>query len=328
MGNLTKVWTDENGKAVPVQSFARCRMKRIHYNRERLERTHKDRVFTHGTKHRVHYEEMYGLVPMVRLMLKLTFLERVGRRNAESVFLNEFEVGLSNLPEGFDGCRILLITDLHFGGMEDFAEKLVGVVAGAEYDYCILGGDYSFRHYSQGWQEELDELVRFLKERSGVFAILGNHDVYDTAERLDGLGVEVLLNGHVCLERGGDRAYVVGVDDCHYYNAAEFEEAQVGIAEGAFKMLLCHSPEMYVEAERAGYSLYLAGHTHAGQLCLPGGVAVVSRTPGPRMLIKGLWRHGGMVGYTSSGAGSAGVAARFFCPPEIALMTLRRQSRT
>jgi len=303
-------------------------MKPIHDNRRKLELKHHEKLFTRGTRHVFHYENLYGAVPFVKLILAMTFLRKPGLRNAESLALNKVELRLKTLPAGFDGCRLLLITDTHFGSIDNFAEKIISIAERADYDYCILGGDYSLRFYRGHWRGELDKLARFLKAGSRVFAVLGNHDDYATAEQLHGHGVEVLTNEHVCLESGGDKIYLVGIDDCHYYAAAELQEAQEGIADGAFKILISHSPELYAEAAQAGFSLYLAGHTHAGQLCLPGGIVLMSRTPGPRMLVKGLWKHNDMVGYTSAGAGSAGVAARFFCPPELALLTLVRDGNS
>ena len=95
----------------------------------------------------------------------------------------------------------------------------------------------------------------------------------------------------------------------------------------AFRILLCHSPEVYRQAEGFGTSFFLAGHTHGGQICLPGRIPVISHAPGARGCISGLWRYRDMVGHTGVGAGSSGVPARFFCPPEIAVLTLRRAPR-
>ena len=92
-------------------------------------------------------------------------------------------------------------------------------------------------------------------------------------------------------------------------------------------ILLSHSPETHREAAALGYDLQLSGHTHGGQICLPGGIPILHNAPGCRReLIAGPWREGSMLGYTSRGAGAAGVAARFFCPPEITIHTLRSRA--
>ena len=125
----------------------------------------------------------------------------------------------------------------------------------------------------------------------------------------------MLTNEYECYRKGGQCIYVVGLDDCHYYGAADIALAASDIPDEAFKIMLCHSLEFYKEAENAGFSLYLAGHTHGGQVCRPGGVAVVTCATIPRRMLKGKWRWGDMAGYTSRGCGASGVAVRFFCRP-------------
>jgi len=86
--------------------------------------------------------------------------------------------------------------------------------------------------------------------------------------------------------------------------------------------LLAHSPEVFVEAEKAGFELYFCGHTHGGQVCLPGDFVLINNARSPRKLCKGSWSHGRMSGYTSPGTGCSGLPVRFNCPPTIALHIL------
>ena len=299
-------------------------MKPIHKNRKILETKCHERVFTRGTKQIFHFENIYGLMPIVNLVFKMLFIKKIGLRNATRVGLNEVELGVKGLPANFDGCRILFITDMHLEGIDYLSENIINIAKNMEYDYCFLGGDYSFRPSVKEVGRQLAKIVSLLTTKSRVFGVLGNHDTYRIAEQLNDYGVEMLLNENVCLERGAERVYLVGVDDCYYFAAAELKEAEQGIPDGAVKIILSHPPELYKEAEQAGYSLYVAGHTHGGQICLPGGVAMVVRACIPRKLVKGDWRYRDMVGYTSCGAGATGVPVRFFCPPEVALLTLRK----
>jgi hypothetical protein len=87
-------------------------------------------------------------------------------------------------------------------------------------------------------------------------------------------------------------------------------------------ILLSHSPEIFSEAERVGFDLQLSGHTHGGQLCLPGGLPVIVPCRVDRMFVNGRWSHLTLQGYTSPGTGSCALAARWNCPPEIALHIL------
>jgi predicted MPP superfamily phosphohydrolase len=95
------------------------------------------------------------------------------------------------------------------------------------------------------------------------------------------------------------------------------------VPEG-YSIALVHSPEMAVQAAERGYSLYLCGHTHGGQICLPGGRPMVKRLIRNRSFAAGLWRCGRMSGYTNSGAGVSGPPLRYFSRGEAALVTLRR----
>ncbi|MFH1616807.1 MAG: metallophosphoesterase [Planctomycetota bacterium] len=302
-------------------------MKPISEQRRILELERRERFFMRTTRHKVHFENVSWIYRLTGLILKSSFFYRQGLRNAQNVRVKEQRLEFVSLPEKFDGLRILFISDLHIDAVDLLTENIISATDSLEYDFCILGGDYRFLRHSNSDMVEprLTKLVKQLKGKSRVLAVLGNHDEYHIAEFLDQLGVEMLINEAVCMEKNGQRIYLVGTDDCHYYDTADISEACSKIEQGQFKILICHSPELYVESERAGFSFYLTGHTHGGQICLPGGIAVFSRASVPRRLVKGVWRYGKMTGYTSCGAGSSGVPARFFCPPEVTLITLKRQ---
>ena len=263
---------------------------------------------------------------IVGLGLKATGLYSSCRKNAEDVRLSRVEFGFDNLPENFDGLRILFITDLHIDAIDSLTDRIIQIAENATYDFCVLGGDYSFqiRGDTKLAEAHLERLAHCLTDKSQVLGILGNHDEYRIGELLFDLGVEMLTNEYVCHRKGDQSMYLVGLDDCHYYGAADIDLAASDLRDDAFKIMLCHSPEFYKEAERTGFSLYLTGHTHGGQLCLPGGIPVVCCSAVPRKLIKGKWAYGRIKGYTSNGVGCSGVPARLFCPPEVALITLRK----
>ena len=91
-------------------------------------------------------------------------------------------------------------------------------------------------------------------------------------------------------------------------------------------ILLSHTPETYRQAADAGFNVMLCGHTHGGQICLPGGIPVLTLADSPRALARGPWRYREMVGYTSAGTGTSIVDVRLNCPPEVTLHRLRAQS--
>ena len=278
-----------------------------------------------GLKGKLHFENIPLLARFFAFLLRASFTKVIGMRNAMDVRLNEVDFAFGNLPARFDNTRILLVTDLHVNGMDGLAEMIITTLGDIDYDFCILGGDYSFGcNDNHGLAcERMRTIAEFLGRKSRVFGVLGNHDKYKIGQLLNECGVEILVNESMCLEKGSDKIFIAGLDDCHYYGADDLELADKGILHGAFKIMACHSPERYLEAADAGYSLYLSGHTHGGQVCLPGGVALVANATVPRRLVKGKWTYQGMSGYTSRGVGTSGVPVRYFCPPEMTVVTLR-----
>ena len=105
-----------------------------------------------------------------------------------------------------------------------------------------------------------------------------------------------------------------------------FDKAAQHIPPDSTAILLSHSPEPYQRAAHAGFDLMLSGHTHGGQICLPGGVALMTNADCPRRFCKGAWHYHAMQGYTSVGSGSSVVGVRFNCPPAITLHHLRSGS--
>jgi predicted MPP superfamily phosphohydrolase len=136
---------------------------------------------------------------------------------------------------------------------------------------------------------------------------------------LEALGIRILLNECISIERGEHRIHIAGIDDAHFYQSNSIARAAAGMLSENFSVLLSHTPEVYREAERSGFDVMLSGHTHGGQICLPGGIPITLDAKLPRHMGKGAWRYGKLRGYTSVGAGSSVVPVRFNCPPEITL---------
>jgi predicted MPP superfamily phosphohydrolase len=129
----------------------------------------------------------------------------------------------------------------------------------------------------------------------------------------------MLLNESETIVRGNHRIHLAGVDDAHYYGAANLEKAASRVPYGEFALLLSHTPEIYRQAAHTGFNLMLSGHTHGGQVCLPGSIPISLSSDLPRHMGAGPWRYQTMAGYTSAGVGSSIVPVRFNCPPEITL---------
>ena len=156
-----------------------------------------------------------------------------------------------------------------------------------------------------------------------VYGVLGNHDSIRMVPALEEMGIRMLLNETERLVRGAQRMHLAGIDDAHYYRVDNIEKAALQIPDGEFSILLSHTPEIYRQAAHADFDLLLSGHTHGGQICLPGAIPVTLDSTLPRRMGSGPWRYRRMVGYTSVGVGSCIVAVRLNCPPEITLHRLR-----
>jgi predicted MPP superfamily phosphohydrolase len=144
------------------------------------------------------------------------------------------------------------------------------------------------------------------------------------APAMEAMGMRMLFNECETLTRGGEQIYLAGVDDPHFYRADDIAKAASQIPAEVFSILLSHTPETYAEAAAHGFDLMLSGHTHGGQLCLPGGIPIKLEAVLPRALGAGAWRHESLVGYTSVGVGTSLLPVRLNCPPEVTLHRLRR----
>jgi uncharacterized protein len=265
--------------------------------------------------------------PILRSALQVVGLYSRGLRNALDPIVRHLLFEFENLPESFHGFRILHLADPHIDGMDGLAEIIAERVAGLTADLCVMTGDYRFE--VEGPCEEvyprMATILSGVRAQHGVLAILGNHDESDIAVELESLGVRMLINEAVEITRGGDRLWMIGVDDPHHYGCDDLAGALESVPPDAFKVLLVHSPEMIDEAATAEIDLYLCGHTHAGQICLPGMGALMMNADCPRAYTHGQWQHSGMLGYTSAGVGCSLLPVRYDCPPEITLIEMARK---
>jgi len=257
---------------------------------------------------------------------KLTGLQEKGLRNALNVRVVEQTFYFPDLPPSFDGFRILLLTDLHLDGLPDLTTEIVRQVREMEVDLCLVGGDIRMKTYGPmaSCLRQLRCLLPHVYSRHGIFGVLGNHDCIEMAVDMEESGLTMLINDSWEIRCNGESLWVVGVDDPHYYRVDDAERAFRGVPEQSFKIFLAHSPEAYKKAVAFRPQLYLCGHTHGGQICLPGRGPIFTNSRAPRFTAVGCWQYKGMTGYTSCGAGASGVPLRFNCPGEISLIRLHR----
>jgi predicted MPP superfamily phosphohydrolase len=188
--------------------------------------------------------------------------------------LVEVEVPIADLPREFDGYHIVQLSDVHVGETidKDFLLPIIEMVTSASPDLIALTGDLV-----DGSVEKLRADVSplaYLRAPDGVFCVTGNHEYYSGAdawcERFRELGLTVLLNEHVAIERGDKRLLLAGVTDLREgKNIAGHTSDPAAALKGAprhdTRILLAHQPRSIAVAKTLGYHLQLSGHTHGGQ---------------------------------------------------------------
>jgi predicted MPP superfamily phosphohydrolase len=288
-----------------------------------IETDHEAQVFGQGLNF-FHVENWYSIHSVIRTALRLAGLYERGLRNAERVELRHNDIKFEQLPPSFDGFAILHISDMHADMNPGAMRRLIELVDGMRYDMCALTGDFRGKTFGP-FDAALEGVAGVRAHLTGpVFAVLGNHDTIRMVPGLEQMGIRVLINESEEIRRGNERIHLAGIDDAHYYRVDNIEKAAAGIPPDAFSILLSHTPEIYRQAAHAGFRLLLSGHTHGGQICLPGSIPITLESALPRRLGAGAWKHHDMIGYTSVGAGSSIVPVRINSRPEITLHRLQR----
>jgi uncharacterized protein len=300
------------------------RLGRVHA-RQRLviEAAHESRIRGLGYE-MLHADHWYSTHGLIRLGLRVSGLYGRARRNAADVQVRHNDIVSPRLPPALDGFTLLQISDLHTELSEPAISRVAELIPTLTYDLTVFTGDYRARTFGPH-QRAVDGVARLLTQLRGpVYGVLGNHDTIRMVPAFEAMGMVTLLNESTIIEQGGARFHLAGVDDPHFFRTDNVQKAGDAIPEDAFSVLLSHTPLVYRQAAHAGFDVMLCGHTHGGQLCLPGGFALSKDRRLPRRLVAGPWWFRGMAGYTSTGAGCSMVAVRLNCPAEITLHHLRR----
>lgn len=239
-----------------------------------------------------------------------------------------------DLPQGFDGCRLVVLGDLHSTWFGEKNETLLEAVRAQEPEYIFLVGDLldAFRDLPQGYA---GETAAGLTAIAPTYYVTGNHewavgDVPELKKTLEAQGVTVLSNQFVTLERNGDTAVLAGIDDPNGYADQKSPETlaeEVRAAYGdPFWMLLAHRNDHFPEQySLLGADLVISGHGHGGVIRLPftDGLLSTDRTFFPSYTA-GLYEKNGSALFVTRGLGNSGPSFRLFNRPEVAVVTLRR----
>jgi hypothetical protein len=295
------------------------------YAKQRLgiEIDHEAQIFGQGLTF-FHIENWYSIHSVIRTLFKLTGLYWRGRANTARVQVRHNDIRFDNLPPAFNGFTLLHMSDFHADISDGAMGKLEEILPNLSYDLCVLTGDYRGATYGK-FDDALARMRSALVPiKRPLYAVLGNHDTIRMVPDLEAMGIRTLLNECEPIARAGETIYLAGIDDAHFFRVDNIEKAASGIPHDAFAILLSHTPEIYRQAAHAGFDLLLSGHTHGGQICLPGPIPLTLSAVLPRRFGAGAWQYHNMAGYTSTGVGSSIVPIRFNCLPEITLHRLWR----
>ena len=280
----------------------------------------------HSRKHPLRH-----LAILVVLILAAVLFVRWDNTSLETAC---FDPVFTDLPEGFDGCRIVVLSDLHGAQFGPDNADLFQAVAEQAPEYIFYLGDLEdkYRGPEPGFAESV---AAGLSAIAPTYYVTGNHewaigDVPELKERLEAQGITVLSNRFVTLERGGDTVVLAGIDDPNGYADQKTPEelaAELYAAYGdPFWMLLAHRNDHFErQYSLLGADLVLSGHGHGGIIRLPftDGLLSTDRTLFPSYTA-GLYEANGSTLFVTRGLGNSGPSFRLFNRPEVAVVTLHR----
>lgn len=245
-------------------------------------------------------------------------------------------IKLDRLPEAFSGFRIAQISDIHCGPYMGKAgvERAVELARTFKPDLLVITGDFVSHPFgkSNGPEgarqvEPCAEVLSAIKDFPTV-AILGNHDHWNSAKIVTGAlrdcGIKVLRNEAFPIERGNSRLWISGIDDV-IAGAADLNKTLRDIPPPEANVLLAHEPDFADHAARFPVDLQLSGHSHGGQVRMPGVGAIILPEYGEKYSM-GLYQIGRLQLYTNRGIGVINPPVRFHCPPEVTFVTLLHPS--
>ena len=240
--------------------------------------------------------------------------------------VNQITIPVKNLHPALEGFKIVQLTDIHIYPITpvEVAAEAVAIANSLKPDLAVLTGDYVWREGEAIF--ELAPVLADLNARNGLYAIIGNHDIWEGLEisftGLRDAGIPVVINQGLTITEGAGSLYLAGLDD-GMSGQPDLAAALDGMPAEAPVVLLMHEPDPADEYSLDGrISLQLSGHTHGGQVRIRDMPMVLP--PLGRKYDLGLYNVNGMWLYVSPGIGEISVPLRYNCPPEVSEITLVR----
>ena len=243
-------------------------------------------------------------------------------------------------PSSLDGFTILHLSDLHIGKGPSRVEGFLKRAADIPADIVVITGDFLA---GGAGLERCRRALKPLTDQREVYGILGNHehssypwrlptrgrfkarsrlDTEGIVAGLEAAGMRLLINGHTAVAVRSGKVTLVGIDDLFHF-ADDLDRALDGVAPDEGVVLLCHSPDVLAEAARRRLPLVLSGHTHGGQVRVPGIGVATTATWETMERAAGIIRLGGTVMHVSPGLGTTFLPVRLFVRPEATVLEIR-----
>jgi predicted MPP superfamily phosphohydrolase len=235
------------------------------------------------------------------------------------IVLTEETLDVAGWPSALAGFRIGFLTDLHRSTTvsHEMIAGAVDLVMAQHPDLVVVGGDY-VTNRDHRFVQPAAEALRKLTAPFGVFAVLGNHDdERDTSAALGEVGFAVLKDARTQIRVRGEPVDVAGL---RYWTHRMPDIARVVKGASPNLILLAHTPKRLIEAAALSVPLLLSGHTHGGQIVLPGVGAIAARE---FPLVAGAGRRENTTAFVSRGVGTVYIPVRLNCPPEAVILRIQ-----
>jgi uncharacterized protein len=237
------------------------------------------------------------------------------------------QIPIPALPDELDGFRILHISDIHARRRWDPAyDDLIGRVLSDPPDLIAFTGDYvENKHDHRRTLPIVRRLVNSLKSRLGAVTILGNHDGDLLGPPLASLNVTPIDHRRLTLHSGSATLELIGIAGVERRDFdREFLQSLGNKPPNTVRIAMCHYPDLIRRCRFLGADLFLAGHTHGGQVCMPGRVPIIRHDSLPARLIHGIHRAYDTWLVVNRGLGFSALPIRLFCPAEVIEIHLRK----
>ncbi len=241
-------------------------------------------------------------------------------------------VKINDLPFTFNNYRIINLTDIHLGQWisPEYLNGVTDYVNSLNPDMITLTGDY-VSYILEGYEDDLLDSFKKLKAKDGKFAVLGNHDHWAGADEIREIlkqsDIVDLSNDVYTLEKKGEKLNISGVDSLTV-GADDFDKVLEKLPNDGASILLVHEPDFAeISSKTNRFDLQMSGHSHGGQLVIPGVKTTPFRCSYSIKYPVGAYKVKNMIQYTSKGLGTNSFWLRINCKPEITQFYLKTTKR-